>query len=128
MSTDIDWTAAACIGRTDLFFDYVRKNGRAEQARVLAVETEAKQICAACPILRDCRRHAIATAEQEGIWGGLTADERRPLMRKARPPGTRLMHRLVCVSCCAPFESVRPEQQHCTASCASRHTSPLVAS
>ena len=126
--SDIDWTAAACAGRTDLFFDYVRKKGRTEQARVLAVETEAKQICAACPILHDCRRHAITNAEPDGIWGGLTADERRPLMRAARPPGTRMMHRLVCVSCCAPFQSVRPEQQHCSMSCSARHTSPLAAS
>ncbi len=39
----------------------------------------AKEVCALCPVQRDCLRHALEVAEPFGIWGGLTARERRRL-------------------------------------------------
>jgi WhiB family redox-sensing transcriptional regulator len=42
----------------------------------------AKQICAGCPVRGDCLEHALASRELAfGIWGGLTAAERRALVR-----------------------------------------------
>lgn len=38
----------------------------------------AKAICAGCPVLNDCRDYALANPDSlRGIWGGLTARERR---------------------------------------------------
>jgi WhiB family redox-sensing transcriptional regulator len=39
-------------------------------------ENEAKSICRQCPVLAECRAHALRTPEQHGIWGAMTAGER----------------------------------------------------
>ncbi|RYE40157.1 MAG: WhiB family transcriptional regulator [Hyphomicrobiales bacterium] len=40
-------------------------------------ERAARNICAVCPVLEPCRDHALRNKEEHGIWGGLTASERR---------------------------------------------------
>jgi WhiB family transcriptional regulator, redox-sensing transcriptional regulator len=47
--------------------------------------TEARQICACCPVRDDCLAYALDAAERFGIWGGLDPDERRNLYRRLRP-------------------------------------------
>lgn len=42
-------------------------------------EHRAKEICASCPVEKDCRTYAIEIREQHGIWGGMTEGERRLL-------------------------------------------------
>ncbi|MUM03956.1 MULTISPECIES: WhiB family transcriptional regulator [unclassified Mycolicibacterium] len=42
-------------------------------------ERLAKQICRTCPVMLTCRGHAVRAGESHGIWGGLTAIERRDL-------------------------------------------------
>lgn len=49
--------------------------------------TEARAICAACPVRIDCLDHAITTGERFGIWGGLN-DKRRRRLRVLRATGT----------------------------------------
>jgi WhiB family redox-sensing transcriptional regulator len=49
-------------------------------------EARAKAVCAACPVIQECRDHAVRAGESEGIWGGLTTAERR---RLRFPPGWR---------------------------------------
>jgi len=44
----------------------------------------AKAICATCPVLEPCLELAITSKEQDGIWGGRTALERRRLVRARR--------------------------------------------
>ena len=44
----------------------------------------AKAICFQCPVREACLEHAIAVREKHGIWGGLTARERRRLIRRRR--------------------------------------------
>lgn len=41
--------------------------------------TEAKAFCARCPVLEACRRFALRNAVPDGVWGGLTEDERKAL-------------------------------------------------
>jgi WhiB family redox-sensing transcriptional regulator len=36
----------------------------------------AKAICAACPVLAQCRDHALKTREPYGVWGGLGEEDR----------------------------------------------------
>jgi WhiB family redox-sensing transcriptional regulator len=45
---------------------------------------EAKAICTQCPVREACLEYALATREKEGVWGGLTARERRRVLRQRR--------------------------------------------
>lgn len=46
----------------------------------------AKQVCAACPVRRQCAEWALSSPEHlEGIWGGLSVNERKALRRANRP-------------------------------------------
>lgn len=42
----------------------------------------AKAICNGCPVREDCLGEAMDRNEPFGIWGGLTADERRMQRRQ----------------------------------------------
>lgn len=43
--------------------------------------TLAKSFCTSCPVLEQCFEHGMDN-EEYGIWGGMTARERRSLRRK----------------------------------------------
>jgi WhiB family redox-sensing transcriptional regulator len=45
---------------------------------------EALALCALCPVLLACRRHALELPERFGVWGGLTEAEREGLLRASR--------------------------------------------
>jgi WhiB family transcriptional regulator, redox-sensing transcriptional regulator len=51
--------------------------------RRLERESAAKRICARCPVLEQCRSHALRVRERYGIWGGMTEEEREALYRRA---------------------------------------------
>ncbi|WP_051574295.1 WhiB family transcriptional regulator [Mycobacterium sp. URHB0044] len=56
---------------SDVFFpeDATRRNRRAHEER-------AKRICLDCPVITECREHAMRTPEAYGIWGATTPRER----------------------------------------------------
>lgn len=57
---------AICAGESpDIFFP---SNGNPA--------TRARQICACCPVRRDCAEYATE-ADEFGIWGGLDQEQRR---------------------------------------------------
>lgn len=68
---------AACRGpHTSLFFPpshFERKDDK--EAR----ESQAKSICATCPVRKPCLAYAVRIREPHGIWGGLNEVERRAL-------------------------------------------------
>jgi len=71
----------ACTSRdTELFFHPDNERGPRREAR----EAAAKAVCATCPVLRECREHALATREPYGVWGGLSEPEREALLPLAR--------------------------------------------
>jgi len=87
------WSLAACQSADpDLFFPI----SVAGPARV-QVE-RAKAVCAGCPVRSDCLRYALAAGPLQGVWGGLTEEERRLLrqreakarMRASRRSGARV--------------------------------------
>lgn len=39
-------------------------------------DAAAKAICETCPVIQQCREHALRVREPYGVWGGLTEDER----------------------------------------------------
>ncbi len=70
-----DWQLeAACRHRGEALF--VAPAGE-RPARRERRESQAKQICARCPVAQRCLEHALAVGEPHGIWGGLTPAERR---------------------------------------------------
>ncbi|RCW46211.1 WhiB family redox-sensing transcriptional regulator [Halopolyspora algeriensis] len=73
-----DWQRdAACrkLG-SEIFFHPENERGGARHAR----ESQAKQVCARCPVQQACLNHALSVGEPYGVWGGLGEDERRKLL------------------------------------------------
>ena len=71
----------ACRGAdSSLFFHTDNERGSARDRR----EARAKEICQACPVLAQCRQHALSVQEPYGIWGGLGEIERRQLFLRQR--------------------------------------------
>jgi WhiB family transcriptional regulator, redox-sensing transcriptional regulator len=71
------WSLAACQSTDpDLFFP-ISAAGPAQ----LQVE-RAKAVCAGCPVRSDCLRYALAAGPLQGVWGGLTEEERRLLRQR----------------------------------------------
>ncbi|MFJ5549646.1 MULTISPECIES: WhiB family transcriptional regulator [unclassified Streptomyces] len=50
----------------------------------LSREEAAKRVCARCPVMVACREHALLQPEPYGVWGGLTAAERRVVLARRR--------------------------------------------
>ncbi len=40
---------------------------------------QAKAVCATCPVQPECLAFALATGQSDGVWGGLTENERSQL-------------------------------------------------
>jgi WhiB family transcriptional regulator, redox-sensing transcriptional regulator len=70
-----DWQRlGACRGKDSaMFFHPEAERGLARTERV----ERAKQICQRCPVIVQCRHHALTVREPYGIWGGLDEGERR---------------------------------------------------
>lgn len=45
-------------------------------------ELRAKAMCRTCPVMIQCRDHALRVDEPCGIWGGLTEEERALVQAK----------------------------------------------
>ena len=56
-------------------------NAGAELAHI----AEAKVICHRCEVVETCLKWAIESHQDDGVWGGLSADERRALKRRTGP-------------------------------------------
>ena len=75
----------SCLGYPlDVFFpeDTLRSDLRRH-------EEAAKQICRRCPVLTQCREHALSTPEQHGVWGAMTPTERARQRLERKPHRTR---------------------------------------
>lgn len=77
------WTwrvEARCRGEDPaLFFHPDGERGKARKHR----QRLAKRICADCPVISQCRQHAIAFQESFGTWGGMAEDERIGVLSSA---------------------------------------------
>lgn len=43
----------------------------------------ARAVCRRCSVIDTCLRWAVTAGQDDGIWGGLTAEERRTLRRRS---------------------------------------------
>jgi WhiB family transcriptional regulator, redox-sensing transcriptional regulator len=76
---------ARCRGvDSSVFFHPEGERGRARLRR----EQRAKEMCRLCPVVAQCRDHALETGEVYGVWGGLSESERglliNPLLQRDR--------------------------------------------
>jgi WhiB family redox-sensing transcriptional regulator len=82
-----DWQLrAACRGAdVTAFYHPSQERSRSRERRI----ERAKAVCAQCPVLSACRRHALSTREPYGVWGGLSEDERAGILgvRSLQYPG-----------------------------------------
>jgi WhiB family transcriptional regulator, redox-sensing transcriptional regulator len=81
-----DWRMAAACRHTDpdLFFP-VSSNGQS-----LEQTTQAKALCCGCSVRPACLQFALDT-RADGVWGGMTEEERRRAMPLA-PQVDKIQH------------------------------------
>lgn len=74
-----DWAAdAKCVTEAvdpELFYPLKWTENRRDSADVIA----AKAFCIDCPVADACLDDALDADDNEGMWGGMAPDERRPL-------------------------------------------------
>jgi WhiB family redox-sensing transcriptional regulator len=72
-----DWQLeGACRGVSpEVFFHPEGERGPRRRNR----DAQAKAVCADCPVVAECRSHALEVREPYGVWGGLTEGERELL-------------------------------------------------
>jgi WhiB family redox-sensing transcriptional regulator len=77
-----EWQLSGSCRKVDpaLFFHPEGERGPARALR----EVAAKGVCATCPVLRQCRLHALHTHEPYGVWGGLSERDREVIYGAAR--------------------------------------------
>ena len=75
-----DWQLRAACRSNDpeSFFHPEGERGSSRVSRDLA----AKQVCATCPVLLECARHALEVREPYGVWGGMSEDEREAIYHR----------------------------------------------
>lgn len=56
----------------EMFFHPDGERGPSRRNR----DNAAKVICSTCPVITQCREHALSVQEPYGIWGGLSEEER----------------------------------------------------
>jgi WhiB family redox-sensing transcriptional regulator len=87
------WTDDAACRKPDaedapLFYGPEGESTRERRKR----ESAAKAICARCPVIQACYRHAMSAPELYGVWGGASESDRRrhgrTTPRRGRPPKT----------------------------------------
>jgi WhiB family transcriptional regulator, redox-sensing transcriptional regulator len=86
-----DWQSnGLCRGiDSSMFFHPDGERGRARARR----EIRAKEVCRRCPVIAQCRAHALTIGETYGIWGGLSESERELLLgRGIRRSACRSRH------------------------------------
>lgn len=64
-----------CQQAPEIFFLEKGDNQGPEKIRM------SKELCAECPVSMLCLEYALEAGEDDGIWGGLTRNERKSLKR-----------------------------------------------
>lgn len=66
----------ACQGESpDIFFHPEGERGPARRNR----DSAAQAVCHGCPVLQNCRQHALQVREPYGVWGAMTEEEREAI-------------------------------------------------
>jgi WhiB family redox-sensing transcriptional regulator len=71
------WTEHAVCAQVGADFWHPERGGITDSVRA------AKKVCMGCPVKQECLDYALRRDERFGVWGGLTAQQRRRLKRRA---------------------------------------------
>lgn len=71
------WTEAACKKETAAFRQRFFSDDLDDQR-------SARQVCVLCPVVSDCLEFALETNQTFFLWGGMSSETRRRLVRKRR--------------------------------------------
>lgn len=99
------WTVdAACIGsKPELWFPPVG-----------AIGHEALKICAVCPVRQVCAEYALtAPRDPDGIWGGLTPNQRRELRQRGRTARSAPTRKTSCGTVAGSASHYRAGEKPC---------------
>ncbi len=80
-----DWRNRAVCRDVDpeLFFPVGETGPSAVQIKA------AQKVCQSCPVRTQCLNFALDSPEKDGVWGGISAEERRRMRRRrSRPAAT----------------------------------------
>jgi WhiB family redox-sensing transcriptional regulator len=84
-----DWhDDANCRGLSPDIF-YVDQKKSPESAELTR---EALRVCRACDVQVECLTYALNIRELDGVWGGMTAEQRRELLRGTPRPLPSIEH------------------------------------
>jgi WhiB family transcriptional regulator, redox-sensing transcriptional regulator len=72
-----DLAGAACTKEDPELFFPVGNTGPA----LLQIE-QARAVCRSCPVVDDCLAWALESGVTDGVWGGMSEDERLALKRR----------------------------------------------
>jgi WhiB family transcriptional regulator, redox-sensing transcriptional regulator len=81
---DLSWRDQAACRRTDPGLWYPSFNAREVSPLERRRVSDAKAVCAGCPVREQCLVYAMDCTIWTGIWGGLTERERRNLAHNTR--------------------------------------------
>lgn len=70
---------------SEVFFHPQGERGSARRNR----DAAAQAICATCPVVKQCREHALQVREPYGVWGGLTEDDREAIFSRRKAAAKR---------------------------------------
>jgi hypothetical protein len=66
----------------DQYFDPATDPGTQGKSAARAA-AEARKLCAGCEVKNECLAFALDTGEEWGVWGGLTARDRKKLRKNS---------------------------------------------
>jgi len=77
-----EWQLAGACREADprIFFHPEGERGPARRLR----DDAALKVCADCPVIAECREHALSVREPYGVWGGLTEEDREAVYAQER--------------------------------------------
>jgi len=73
-----EWMSGGLCAQTDPEAFHPDRHGSVEAA---------KAVCVSCPVIEQCRTYALERGERFGVWGGLSARERKTLRVEAAARG-----------------------------------------
>ena len=74
---------APCVGSTSFYYGPTADLRQEPEVERRKREAICKQMCQGCFMRLECLRYALLNKEEQGVWGGMSEDERRALKRRA---------------------------------------------
>lgn len=106
MTATLEWMDQALCRNVDVGDTFFPDKGGSNR--------DAKRICADCPVQAECLAYALDNDERDGVFGGLSPEERHKLS------GSPRNHSLICSNCGGEFTSVKRTTRFCGPACSAK--------